>query len=254
MKNFALLLILTLTICFIGCTKDYEAQLELAQPIEIAYSYEDESEEEWTIYYTYNDNGNISTVEDVRSLGTRYVYVYDDANLLQERYTYRISDDKLTFRDSMFYNPDGMLMAIYNFSINGGEGMPLSWIYEYTYNDENQLSEQSTYFVSTDEYTSTERYYWLGNNIQRKEYYGRNQELHYEYDDKPNTRKLFHKRDLSEIEDWNQNNVVKMDWIDHLGDLHISCRPCKYKYKYDRHGTLSHFTVNAGVKVDLIYD
>lgn len=259
MKKISLF-ILTLIICFIGCIKDYEVQLDLAQPIEIAYSYEEgEFEEDWALYYTYDNEGNISTVEDLRSLGTRYVYDYNEENILQERNTYRISNDKLLFRDSMLYNPDGTLMAIYNFSINGGEDMPLSWIYEYEYNDDNMLSEQSTYFVRAEEYTSTEKYYWSGNNVERKEYYhGKNEalfyEYFYEYDDKPNTEKLFHKKDLSRIDDWNQNNVIKMDWNDYLGDLHISCRPCKYNYKYNRHGKLTRFTTNSGLTTDLIYE
>jgi hypothetical protein len=77
-------------------------------------------------------------IEDFRSLGRRYEIEYQNSKLKEYR-TLRMDEEKLIFRDSIIYNPNGTIQAIYNFSINSGENLPLSWIYEYEYDNENRL-------------------------------------------------------------------------------------------------------------------
>ena len=168
-----------------------------------------------------------------------------------------MDDNTLIFRDSILYDPNGNIQAIHNFSINSGENLPLTLIYEFEYNIQNRLSKKSTYFVNIGEYTSIEKFYWLGNNVVRTEYFNGEEELYYEYfytyDDKLNYKKGLPIHITNPV-NWSENNVVQMNYKDYVGNLDLLCGPCTSEYKYN----LDHYPVsikhNWGRELMLTYD
>ncbi len=128
--------IIFLVICLISCSKDNEIEQSYGTKL-ISIEYED-SNDSWIENYSYSSDDELIMIEDFRSLGRRYEIEYQNSKLKEYR-TLRMDEEKLIFRDSIIYNPNGTIQAIYNFSINSGENLPLSWIYEYEYDNENRL-------------------------------------------------------------------------------------------------------------------
>ena len=195
-------------VVFASCTKEDDIQnTNGTKLISIDYKDGNKTIDSWKELFSY-DNGVIDKIEDLYSLGTRYQMEYKN-NQLQEYSTYTISDDNKAFRDSIAYNQNGTIRAIYNFSINSGVNLPLSWIYEFEYSVQNKVSEKKSYFVDKDEYTSIEKYYWNNNNIEKIEYYNAEEVLRYEffylYDNKINYKKgipIY----ISDPISWSENN------------------------------------------------
>ena len=216
-----------------SCSKSEDFEQSFGTKL-VSIEYE-ANNDSWTENYSYLSNGELNMIEDFRSLGRRYE-IDHQSSILNEYTTYRIDDEKLIFRDSILYNSNGTIQAIHNFSINLGEDLPLSWIYEYEYDNENKVFKKSTYFVRTQKYTSIEKYYWGEDNIKRVEYYNGDEELYYEYfyeyDDKVNYKNDF-PTSISDPINWSENNVTKMNWNDYYGYLDIICRPCETEYKYN---------------------
>jgi len=246
--------ILFFAIFIFSCSK--EKVIEQSSGTKLtSIEYEDENDS-WIENYSYSPNSELIKIEDFRSLGRRYEIDYQNSKL-NEYTTYRMDEEKLIFRDSIIYNSNGTIQAIHNFSINSGEDVPLSWIYEYEYNVENKVSKKSTYFVTTQEYTSVEKYYWNGDNIERVEYYNGDNELYYEYfykyDDKINYKKDI-PINISDPINWSKNNVTEMNWKDYLGNLDLICRPCVVKYKYNLDNYPISIEFNWGRKAKLTYE
>jgi len=252
MKKTAIL-ILIFTIFIISCSKDNV--IEQSHGTKLTSIQYEEDNDSWIVNYSYSSNNELIKIEDFRSLGRRYEIDYRNS-ILKEYTTYRMDEEKLVFRDSIIYNSNGTIQAIHNFSINSGEDMPLSWIFEYEYNAENKVSKKSTYCVITQEYTSIEKYYWNGDNIGRVEYYNGNKKLYYEYfykyDDKINYKKEI-PINISYPINRSKNNVTEMNWKDYLGNLDIVCRPCVAKYKYNLDNYPVSIETNWGRKVKLKY-
>lgn len=165
--------------------------------------------------------------------------------------------NELIFQDSIIYNPTGSIQKVYNFSINAGEDLALTWIYEFDYDSGNKVTQKSTYLVPTKEYTSIEKYYWNKNNIERTDHYNGKGELHYEYfytyDNKVNYKKGL-PLSITDPVSWSENNVTAMNWKDYYGNLDLICRPCVATYKYN----LDHYPVeikyNWGRTLKLTYE
>lgn len=248
------IIILFLVTCFISCSKDSEIEQYSGTKL-ISIEYEDDNDS-WIENYSYSSNDELVKIEDFRSLGRIYEIEYQNSQL-KEYTTHRIDEEKLIFRDSIIYNSNGTIQAIHNFSINSGEDLPLSWIYEYEYDNENKISKKSTYFVTIQEYTSIEKYYWNGDNIDRTEYYNGDEELYYEYfyeyDDKVNYKKEI-PSNISDPISWSENNVTEMNWIDYLGNLDLICRPCVAEYKYNLENYPVSIEFNWGRKIKLKYE
>lgn len=230
MKNIAILIF---AFCMISCSKGDKFEQSFGTKL-ISIEYVNNNGD-WTENYSYSTNDTLIKIEDFRSLGRRYEIDYQNSKLKEYR-TYRMDEETLIFRDSILYNPNGTIQAIHNFSINLGEDLPLSWIYEYEYDNENKVSKKSTYFVRIEEYSSIEKYYWKGDNIDRVEYYNGDEELYYEYfykyDDKINYKKEI-PTSISDPINWSENNVVKMKWKDYYGNLDLICGPCETEYRYN---------------------
>lgn len=221
----------------------------------VSVEYTDEYDKEWTETYTYSSEGRLMSIEDSRLSGRRHEVVYEGSTI-KEYLSYGISDGRLLFRDSVLYNPDGTIHAVYKFSINSGEGLPLSRIYEFEYDDNEKVVKKSNFFVSTQEYTSEERFYWKGDNIERSEYYYNDElrhEFFYEYDNAINYKKGMPQHIINPI-DWGKHNVKKTDWKDYSGVLHISCKPCLTDYRYNVDGYPTEIRTNWGTNTKLTYD
>lgn len=188
---------------------------------------------QWIENYTYSPKNELIQIDNYRSSGTTYKMEYKNSKL-QEYKTYSRDTDRLIFRDSIVYNEDGNIEAIFHFS--GYLANKLSLVKRYTYNRQNQVSRKSTFFVNANKILSSERYFWDGDVITRVEYYGEDEELYYEYfykyDNKVNYKKLI-PPDFSNPLNWLNYNIIEMDWHDHYGNLDLICRPCTRSYTYN---------------------
>ena len=248
------IIILFFVINLVSCSKDGEFEKSTGTKL-ISIEYEDDNDS-WIENYNYSSNGELVKIEDFRSLGRKYEIDYHNSKL-NEYKTYRMDEEKLVFRDSIIYNSNGTIQSIHNFSINSGEYLPLSWIYEFEYDNENKVSKKSTFFVTTQEYTSIEKFYWKGNNIEKVEYYNEKEELYYEffyeYDDKINFKKII-PTGISDPINWSENNVLKMNWNDYYGNLDIICRPCVTEYIYNLDNYPISIKFNWGREMKLKYE
>lgn len=249
MRNVAYLF---LVIFFISCSKEDDLdQSAGTQLISIEYGNNNDG---WIVNYYYSSDNKISKIEDLSSLGRRYKIAYQDDKMSEIR-TYAMHNESLIFRDSIIYNSNGTIQAINKYSINSGEDLPLSWIYEYEY-EENKVVKMSRYFVQLQKYTAIEKFYWSGNNIGRLQYFNGEEKLQYEYffeyDDKENYQRGL-PTVISEPISWSENNVTKMNWNDYLGNLDLNCRPCVTEYKYNVDGYPISMKSNGGSVVKLNY-
>lgn len=189
-------------------------------------------------------------------MGRRYEFEYHN-DTLKEFTTFVIDENKLVFRDSILYNPNGTIMAIYRFSKNSGTNLPLSWKYEYEYDNDNKVSKKFCSLVSQGKYNSIEKYYWNENNINKVEYFNGDEELYYEffyeYDDK-NNYSLNYPTKISDLINWSENNVTEMDFTDHAGNYDIACRPCETNYNYNKDGFPVSIKLDWGRKMKLNYE
>jgi hypothetical protein len=237
-----------------ACSKDDILEQSSGTKL-ISIEYTDDNRN-WLENYYYSNNGKLEEVQNFYSLGRKYSIEYEK-DQIKEYSTYKMDENKLIFRDSILYNPDGTIQAIHNFSINSGEDLPLSWIYEYEYDIENRVSKKLTYYVRIQEYTSIEKYYWNGDNIERAEYYNGDEELYYEYfykyDDKLNYKKAI-PTSISDPINWAKNNVTEMNWNDYYGNLDLDCQPCIAKYKYNLDNYPVSIEFNWGRKFNLKYE
>lgn len=200
----------------------------------ISIDYKDDYRN-WMETYSYSSSDELIRIEDFRSSGRRYEVSYENSQV-KEIVAYSINQNKIIFRDSIAYNANRTINKIYKFSINAGENVELSSIYEFEYDHENKVSRKSTYFVKIGKYTSIDKYFWNGANIARVECYNGEEEMHYEYfydyDNKNNYQKEI-PTSIADPINWSNNNVTRMNWNDYLGNLDIICRPCVAKYRYN---------------------
>lgn len=251
MKKIAILIFV---IYIVSCSKDNVFEQSSGTKL-IFIEYLDDNES-WTQKYSYSSNNKLIKIEDFRSLGKIYELDYQGSRL-NEYSTYQTDGKKLIFRDSILYNSNGTIQAIYNFSISSEGNLPLSWIYDYEYDNENKVYKRSTFFVKIQEYTSVEKYYWHGNNIEKVEHYNGDEELYhesfYEYDDKINYKKEI-PTSVSDPINWSENNITEISFKDYSGLLDLSCSPCitEYKYNLDNYPVLIKF--NWGRQIKLKYE
>lgn len=238
-----------------SCSNDDEFEHSSGTKL-ISIEYKDDYDS-WIKNYSYSSNDELIRIEDFRSLGRRYEIDYQNSQV-KEFSTYSMHDNKLIFRDSILYNANRTIHAIYNFSINSGENVPLAWIYEFEYdNNESKASKKYTYFVTIGKYTSIEKYYWKGDNIERVEYYNGDEELYYEYFYKYDNKNNYQKdlpTSISDPVNWSNNNVTKMNWNDYLGNLDLICRPCIAEYKYNLDNYPVSIKFNWGREMKLSYE
>jgi len=247
MKRIAIFIF---TIGFMACSKDELFDIKL---VSIDYSEDDRS---WSENYTYLPDGKLEKIENFRSLGTRYEMSYQN-DRLKEIVIYRIDDNKLIFRDSLLYDTDGVIQSIHHFSTNAGEGVPLSTIDEFEYDDAFKVSKKSTYSVRADKYTYVKKYFWKNNNIDKIENYTGEDKLRseffFKYDNKVNYKKGLPTSASSPLF-WDENNITKSEFIDHLGVIDASCNPCKTDYKYNSAGYPIVIEFDYGMKMKLNYE
>lgn len=248
------LIFLSLIICIISCSKKEIIEDTVGTRL-ISIEYSDVNND-WVENYSYSSNSELLTIEDFRSLGRRYEIEYLN-NKLKEYSIFQIDDDKLIFRDSIKYDENNNVEAIYKFSINSGENLPLSLICEFKYDDSNRVLKKSTYSILSQEYFSIEKYFWTGENITRVEYYDSDEELRYEYfykyDDKVNYKKNL-QIGISDPINLCRNNVVEMNWSDHYGNLDLICSPCITEYHYNLDDYPVFIKHYSGRELNLEYD
>lgn len=247
MKN---VIILLFVICITSCSKNDENSPGTKL---VSIEYNDDNRI-WTENYSYNSNSELNLIENFFP-GRRYEIQYEN-NQLKEYATFRVDEDRLIFRDSIVYNDNGTIKEINVFSINAGGNSVLSHIYEFEYDERNKVAKKSTYVLSVQEYRSTEKYYWKGENIERVEYYN-GEDLSYEYFYKYDN-KINYKRDiptsLSDPVNWSKNNVVEMDWNDFEGNLDVFCKPVTAKYRYNLKKYPVSIKLNRGREMTLEYE
>lgn len=235
-----------------SCSKDEFEQTFGTKLVSIDYK---DTYDSWVEDYSYSSNDELIRIEDF-GFGRKYEIEYQNTQMKQFT-TYRMDSDKLIFRDSILYNANGTIHAIYNFSINGGQNIPLNWIYEFEYDNDSKVSKKSTYFVKIGAYTSIEKYYWKKDNIERVEYCNGDEQLYYEYfyeyDDKINYQKGL-PRAMSDPIRWSDNNMTEESWNDYVGNLDKICNPCIGEYIYNLDNYPVSIKYNWGREMKLSYE
>ncbi len=249
-KIAILIIVLSLTACSEDSLIEQSTGTKL---ISVEYVDDDRS---WIEQYSYSPNDELTKIEEFSPSGKRYELDYQDS-LLKEYTTYRMDDGKLISRDSLIYNSNGTIQAIYSFSSYSEGNLSLSWIYEYDYDNENRVSNRSTYYVNNQKYTREEEYHWKGNNIEKVAHFTDEKELFYEafyeYDDKKNYKKGVPKHIVDPI-NWSENNVTKTSYKDYLGLLDLACGPCIAEYKYNLDDYPVSIQLNWGREMKLTYE
>ena len=254
-KHFVIVLVLLTS--FFACSPEDNNIIEHStgtKLISIEFKMEAKHRENWSYNYYYSNDGKLKEVHSSRggSLRRNYEIEYDEHDRIKQYSTYDLNENKVIFRDSIVYNSNGTIQAIHLFSINSGKDLPLTFIYKYEYDTNNRVIKKSTYYASTQEHLSSEKYYWAKDNIERAEHYGSPKggafikagelkyEYFYKYDDKVNFKKKNDPNYISDPINWSTNNVIELNWNDYLGNIELPCRPCKYEYKYnlDNHPVL----------------
>lgn len=190
MKRIAFLL---LVFSIISCSKDNLDDQASGSKL-VTIEYEDDYSD-WSVNYFYSPDGDLVMIEDLHSLGRRTEIEYEKSRI-KEYLTYSMSDERLLFRDSVAYNADGTIRAIYNFARKmEEEGLFLNYINEYEYNSDGKLDKQSNFRVHQQEYLRVNKYHWKkGNVIKVEEFDGKGKlkhVFHYKYDNKLNYKNKF---------------------------------------------------------------
>jgi len=236
----------------VACSKSELEQSSGTKLVSIEYFHIDRS---WDENYFYAEDKKLEKIEDFRSLGTRYEITRDNDKITAFS-TYRMNDNKFLFRDSIVYNSNESIHSIYRFSANSGQNLPVH-IYEFEYDDKDRVSKRSKYIVQTKKYQSIEKYFWSKKNIDRVEDCNGNEkvlfEFFYKYDNKENYKKGLPTSILDPIS-WANNNVVKMDWTDHIGILDLACQPCKTTYTYNLDNFPVEISTDTGREMKLTYE
>lgn len=200
----------------------------------IEYTGDDRS---WVEDYFYDIEERLIRVDDLRSLGRRYDLIYERERLA-EVITHRISDDLLIFRDELEYDEQGRLIKTLNYSINGGETVPLARTNEYTYNEAGAIIQKTTYSANSNIPGQIEKYFWENGNVIRTEHHEDNDDnlsytFAYEYDQSFNyNRYQTHK--TYDFSVWNQNNITRTTLTkDCTGLIDLYCNPCTSYFTYD---------------------
>jgi len=248
MKNIVILLIAT---CFMACTKEYEQSFGTK-----LISIENAIDNTLIESYFYSSDGQLSKIENVRSLKIRYEHKYHNDNLIEVA-TYRADQGKLIFRDSFSYNPNGTIQARYKFSINSGVDIPLSQIYEFEYDSKDRVSKKTSYHVKTEQYTSIKKYFWKGANIERVDHFDGAGKLTYEffykYDDKANFIIGLPVKISNPIY-WSENNVTEFRFNDYSHNVDWACNPCTAEYIYNLDNYPVSIKYNSGKSIRLYYE
>ncbi|WP_116127679.1 hypothetical protein [Lewinella sp. IMCC34183] len=182
----------------------------------------------WKEKYTYSEDGKLVRVDIfwTPGLGQRLSYLNDRVDEIR---TYLLNGDILVIRDSFAYNNLGQLHLIYRYANNAQAELELNVIHTLHYDTTGKVREQVIVGAQSQRTLVRRNFFWNGNNIERMEYFGDDNDLRYEYfytyDDKVNYKKglgIY----LNEPVTWTENNVREMDWTDHYGDLDMECKPC----------------------------
>jgi hypothetical protein len=248
-----LILILMFIISF-SCSEQIE-EIKKVKEIKLIKIESNADGNMWIENYFYNLDGVLCQVVNSESYRGRYEIQYLNKKLT-EYSMFRIADGKKLFRDSVAYDSLGRIQKIFNYSINSGTELPLTWIYEYEYDHLGKLSKRSFYSKIAEVYFWYEKYFWNGSNIIRMEEYCESKEICYEYfytyDNKVNYKANIPIY-ISDPLNWCENNVTSMNWYDYHGNLDIICRPCVTSYKYNLENYPIEIITNWGFRSILTY-
>ncbi len=209
----------------------------------------------WEETFEYDNQHRLISATDLRSLGRRRNLEYQEGQLFQER-TYELMNETLAFRDSIVRDDQGQIEAIYKFSVNGGEDVPLSRIEHLFYDDQGQVIESRTEYLNSGDYRPRKVFHWENGNIIKEDQYWNGTDLsiefYFTYDDKlginSNSILLFHQAGQP-----TRNNVISVDWTDHSGLYDTACKPCTTSYGYDDRQRPTSFSTNWGYSATIVY-
>lgn len=190
----------------------------------------------WSEDYFYDVYDRLIQVNDLRSTGRRYELSYKQERLNEVK-IYLISENKLVFRDELVYDEEGRVYKTYNYSINGGDTLPLARIYEYHYDINGLVSEQLTYNPTEDKAIGSNKYFWENGNIVNITHNDKDGNLEYEflykYDQSFNYN-IYQTHLVNTFTTLNKNNIIHSELIkDCTGLIDLSCNPCTSDFTYD---------------------
>ncbi len=212
--------------------------------------------------FSYDSNGRLLTVIDNRNTNNpsnEYIevtdFIYENDQLTLKTFSYQ-STDEIHRQDSITYYGNGLIHEVHS-SYNSGGVMRLSWVSEYTYNDDGTLRSRTSYNpVSLDTEVSN-RYYWeYGNVVKIEHFYGDalQYESFYLYDNAQNYKlgnPFFSDYEVSLA---TQNNITQARYKDYSGLLDLACNPCNTSYEYNDFNLPERVTYDWGSALNITYD
>jgi len=249
--------ILCVTVFFTACSKgDVFENTNGTKLITIDFNDSNKAIDSWVISFSYNEQGAINKIEELYAFGNRYEIEYNEG-ILQEYKTFNINVDRVAARDSVAYNQNGTIRAIYNFTADLTEDLVLTRIFEFEYSNQNRISEKKSYSVNKGEFESTERYFWNNKNIESSQYYDSNEKLSYEifykYDNQINYKKNIPIY-ISDPINQTTNNITWHGFNDYTGAIDLSCYSCETEYSYNRDGYPTSIRYDWGTQLRLRYE
>lgn len=212
---------------------------------------------EWEEKIIYDNANNIVKITESAS-NSYIIFETYFLNHIFQKLTYNVKND-LIFRDSITYLGDSKKIdKVYKFSSNAGKILPLSFIYKYSYNTDDQIVSKETLDVINSKILIKEKYYWKSGNIERKELfrYEPNEfiayEFFYEYDSKNNYRKSL-PMCIDDPLSQTANNITSESYNDYYGDWEALCNPCTTKFKYNKSSLPFVIEASWGSKIDITY-
>lgn len=215
---------------------------------------------EWEEKIIYDNMGRIVKVTEALSPSSYRTFERDQLGRIVHILTFDGVTNSLLNRDSITYNNDSPYKnKLFNFSINSGDNLPLTFIYKYYYNTSNEVIRRETFFVATNQNIIVEKYFWINGDINRKELYRYTPneflayEFFYEYDTKVNYKGSLPMY-LNDPLNQTNNNIIKESFNDYYGDWEALCNPCITGYKYNASSLPYVINASWGSRIDITYE
>ncbi len=207
----------------------------------------------WNEDFFYDSN----RMTTMKSSDKIYELVYEKDRIIEIR-SIKQGASSANSKDSILYNENGTIQAVYNMSRNADNRFVTFRVNSFEYDYLQQMVQRWHIKISSQDTISSNKYFWKGSNIDKVEYYNSNNGLEYtsffNYDNKLNYRRQI-PTDLQDPISWSENNVVKIKWEDPSGRINIdcACETCRFDYTYNLDNYPVEIEMNNGTSARLNY-
>lgn len=203
--------------------------------------------------FIYNEASLVSEVQESQN-GYIYEISYDGSSPVSIS---QYSDGELFQQDKIIYSETGNIVKIELSTPNDSGDLEAKWIYDYLYDDNDQVIQRTSKFVTTGEDVSLEKYFWSGGVVTKQEVYEQPDVLAHEYSYKYDNKKNYKKGIPTYLIDplnWSDHNVTKSEATDYTGLLDLICYECNNDYKYNSDDYPTEIVLGWGTTLTLTYE